>query len=184
MIVTQAQTRILKMLTASVLIIFLTHFAAAGDPALETTKVSTKKTFEPAKEVKAFYQHLVDSDAKVKEQFEKLTEHSRDENGGIFHAYDPQVVRWFPTEGHWNVSTGFDSDEYYLVLQPVGFGRGRAAGNDNVIASLFHVLHTGTTKYDEAAERAGAEPTLVSNKITITFLGFQHFDLKPIKLPK
>ncbi len=164
--------------------ILIPHFATGADPGREMTETSTSKQFDPPKEVKAFYLHLLEADLKMKKQFESLTSDSTEANGGNARNFDPQIVKWFPSESHWNVSTGFDSDEVYLVLQPIGFGRGRAAENDKPIASLFHVIITGKTKYDDAAERAGASPTLITNKITSTFLGFQNIELNALKPPK
>ena len=164
--------------------ILIPHFATAADPGRQMTKTSTTKEFDPPKEIKAFYLRLLEKDPKVKKQFESLTSDSTEANGGIARNFDPQVVEWFPSESHWGAASGFDLDEVYLVLQPVGFGRGRATGRDTVIASLFHVIITGKTKYDDAAEGAGVSPTLITNKITITFLGFQDIELKALKLPR
>jgi hypothetical protein len=153
------------------------QFAYAADQSREITKVSTKERFDIPQEVIAFYRHLLDTNARVKRQFESLSARVREDNGTDFFAFDPHVVEWFPGESHWNVSTGFDSDERYLVLQPIGFGHARGSHTDSAIVSLFRVRTEGTTTYDDAAERAGAPPTLVSNKITITFLGFQNLKL-------
>jgi hypothetical protein len=166
------------------LTVFLCHFGHCADTSREVTKVSTKKRFDVSEEVKAFYRHLLESNARVKGQYESLTARIREENGTDFFAFDPQVMEGFPSESHWRVQTGFDSDERYLVIQPIGFGHARGSHNDGAIVSLFRVRTEGTTTYDDALAAAGAEPKLISNKITITFLGFQNFkvtDLKPAK---
>jgi hypothetical protein len=165
------------------LFVFCCHFSYGADTEQESTKSSSKKEFDAPKEIKSFYGHLLDKDTRVKKQFEVLTSRSREDAGGTFHVFDPQVIEWFPAESHWNVSTGFDSDKVYLVIQLIGFGRGRADGDDNAVISLFRVQHTGTTTYDEATERAGASPKLITNTITITFLGFQNLKLTALKLP-
>jgi len=169
----------MKAILAALLVSCTVSLAANGAVA-QITKTSTKE-FDIPKEIKAFYSSLLDGNAEVKHQFEAATQASREDNGGTFHVFEPQVIDWFPSEDHWNVSKGFDCDDHYLVIQPIGLGRGRAETHDNAIVSEFEVIEAGKTKYDESDEAAGRDPTLISNTITIKFLGFRSFTLTPLK---
>ncbi len=148
-----------------------------ADSPKQVTK-SSRKSFKVKDEIKEFYLHLLDGDAAVKKDFESLTASSRETNGGIFSVSDPQIVEWFPSENNWDVSKGFDSDERYLVVQPVGYGRGKHAGNDSAVVSEFEVVCEGKMK-PNAKDPDRGDPQIISNKITITFLGFRTLALAP-----
>ena len=168
---------------ASLSLIAVFHMAlcsAHGNDPLTVTKTS-KKIYNLKSEVKNFYDDLLSKNTDVKRQFNLLAAESRDGNGGDFQVFDPQIVEWFPTESHWDASTGFDSDEHYLVVQAIGFGGGRREGHDNLVISEFEVIHKGTTKYDDSYEKAGKDPALISNTVTIKFLGFRSPRLAAVK---
>jgi hypothetical protein len=134
------------------------------------------------KEIKAYYLHLLESDVNIKKQYESLTMKVSDEYGGIFHTYDPQVIEWFPSENSWNAPEVFDWNGNYLVIQPIGYGRGRRSGYETVIVSEFNVIDSGKA----IQEDSGANPAneRMSTTMTITFLGFRNFQIGPINNKK
>ena len=160
------------------------HAPSVGHPH-KVIKLSTR-TYDDesnaANEIKAFYLHLLESDKNIKQQFESLTKKWRDEHGGIFHAYDPQVIDWFPSEESWNAPEEFKTDGNYLVIQPIGYGRGRHAGYETVIVSEFNVIDSGKAIQDNS--RKSPEDERISTTMTISFLGFRNFQISPINHKK
>ncbi len=146
-------------------------------PSKVIHSVSRSFDAEPktAEQIKAFYLDLIESNASIRSQFDSLTEETSNECGGIFHISDPNVIEWFPTEDGWNYGEKFENDDHYLVIQPIGFGRGRRAGNAAAVVSEFHVTVNGKKMSDKSNDERMAVTT------TITFLGFRNLQLKTIK---
>jgi hypothetical protein len=160
------------------------HTPSVGLPH-KVIKLSTRTYGDESnsvKEIKAFYLHLLETDENIKQQFEALTKELRDEYGGIFHAYDPQVIDWFPSEQSWNAPEEFKTDGNYLVIQPIGYGRGRRAGYETMIISEFHVIDCGKTIPENSIKDPNDER--MSTTMKITFLGFRKLQLRPIEPSK
>lgn len=156
------------------------HTPSVGRPH-KVIKLSTRTYGDESnsvKEIKAFYLHLLESDQNIKQQFESLTEQLRDEYGGIFHVYEPQVIDWFPNEQTWNAPEEFKTEGNYLVIQPIGYGRGRRAGYETVIISEFHVNDSGQSIPENSKKDTNDDR--MSTTMTITFLGFRKLQLLPL----
>ena len=160
------------------------HAPSVGSPRKIINSSSRKYLDESnaASEIKAFYLQLLESDENTKIQFEHLTKKVSDEYGGIFHTYDPQVIEWFPSENSWNAPEEFDWNGNYLVIQPIGYGRGRRSGYETAIVSEFNVVDSGKA----IQENSGTNPAdeRMSTTMTITFLGFRNFQISPINNKK
>jgi hypothetical protein len=160
------------------------HAPSVGSPR-KIINLSSRKYLDEsnaASEIEAFYLQLLESDENTKIQFEYLTKKVSDEYGGIFHTYDPQVIEWFPSENSWNAPEEFDWNGNYLVIQPIGYGRGRRSGYETVIVSEFNVVDSGKA----IQENSGTNPTdeRMSTTMTITFLGFRNFQISPFNNKK
>jgi hypothetical protein len=156
----------------------------AADAPKQVTKSSKKKQLDAEAEVKAFYLQLTTADAEIKKQIEALTAKTQEDAGGLYHVFDPHVVEWFPSESSWDVGTGLsNSTGRYLVIQPIGYGRGKHAGNDMALVAEFEVeSETVSTKIDPKHEERAAH--FLSCTLTITFLGFRDPTLTPAAKPK
>jgi hypothetical protein len=150
--------------------------SAYADPPT-ITKSSSSAKFDAPSEVKAYYQKLLQTDANAKRQFETLARKSKLYGDVHFGPSEPQVVYWFPKEDSWD-ENGFRYDQRFLVIQPLAFGRPKQEDYDLAIVSEFHVIHEGKTHLNP--KDRDADFVLDSNKITITFLGFRRFELRPL----
>lgn len=160
------------------LLLCVVTFAQAADELKEISKAS-KKPFDVEAEVEAFYVLLTDTDPKIREQVEVLTTKARADYGGIYHAFAPKVIEWIPSESNWDVMKGSDMTGQYLVIQRIGYGRGKHAGADMALVAEFSVVYESVTKPDP---KHPDEPGVFdSNKITITFRGFREPELSPTK---
>ena len=146
-----------------------------------STRTYDGNSWDIANEIKAFYLQLLESNENIKSQYDSLTQRSRDENGGIFHTFEPQVVEWIPSEQSWNAMEEFKSVGNYLVIQPIGYGRSRRAGYDAVIISEFSVNDSGTV-IEESRKDLGRDPMSTTTKIT--FLGFRNLQISPANQKK
>ena len=163
------------------LLLCVTALAHAADKPKQISKAS-KKRLDVEAEVKAFYAQLTDTDSETRKQVDALTAKAREDYGGIYYASPPKVVEWFPTESNWDAMRGSDMTGRFLVIQPIGYGRSKHAGSDTALVAEFEAVYESVSKPDpKHPDEAG---TLVSNKLTITFLGFRDPDLKTIKKPK
>ena len=154
---------------------FVAAASFAGDPLLQITKCSNSREFEPSSEVKAFYLKLVADNAEVKRQFEKIAKRSPNYSPEEPHCgpAEPQVVEWFPRTDQWRAPEYFNYDERYLVIQPLEFGSHGWSEYLGAVVSEFRVLHKGKTKPDP--KNPEGKTKIVSDVITIQFLGFQDF---------
>ena len=167
------------------LIFFLlgASISIAAPPPIQTTKSSDKEEFDARAEVKAFYLKLLESDATIKRQFDALAKKSKLYGDVHFGPGEPQVIDWYPRRDKSGVGEDFHYDQHYLVIQPLEFGRPKWLESDSAVVSEFRVLHDGTERMDPKDPR-GRDPQLVSNKITIQFLGFRTFTLSQAKESK
>jgi len=150
--------------------ISIASFAYAGNP-LKTINKTSEKRINIESEVKAFYCQLTDNDPEIKNQIELLTDKTREEHGGIYHEFPLAIVKWFPSKEQWDVSKGSEIVAHYLVIQPIGYGRSKHAGVDSVLITEFEVDYNSVTALDE--NKPTKEEKLISNTLTITFLGFR-----------
>jgi len=171
--------RFMKVFFQILITISLCHTGRCADESLQTTKTAQAE-FDVKEEVKVFYAALLASNASVKAQFESATQTTRDEYGETFAAFDPEVVPWYPADDHWNVSKGSESDGHYLLIQPVGSTGGKAQSYTSAVVSEFEVTHTEKYEYDDSYDKAGRDPKLILNTITIRFLGFRKFAPTPL----
>jgi hypothetical protein len=168
------RTLLILLLTASL--------GFAAPPPIQTTKSSDKKRFDAPPEIKAFYLKLLESDATIKQQFDALAKQSKLYGDVHFGPGEPQVVEWYPHRDQWSAGEGFHYDQHFLVVQPLKFGRPKWLESNSAVVSEFRVLHNGTTRIDP--KDPDQKEHLLSNKITIQFLGFRLFALSPSKKPK
>ena len=169
----------MKATITYILVFSMTAFCVAADIPKRITKSSKKKPLDVKAEIKAFYLQLTISDDKTQKQVESLTAKAQGDYGGIYHAYEPQVIEWFPRESNWDAWQGSsDMTGRFLVIQPVGYGRSKHAGYDTALIAEFEaVSETTSTKLDPKHE--DHEARFLSSKLTITFLGFRDPDLSP-----
>jgi hypothetical protein len=151
----------------------------AAPPPIQTTKSSDKQRFDAPAEIKAFYLKLLESDGTIKRQFDALAKQAKLYGDVHFAPGKPQVVDWYPRRDQWNAGKDFHYDLHFLVIQPLEFGRPKWLESDSAVVSEFHVLHEGTTQIDP--KDLNEKEQLLSNKITIQFLGFRTFALSPTK---
>jgi hypothetical protein len=151
--------------------------AHAREPVI--TKSSSSARLDAPTEVKAFYQKLLKTDPDVKRQFETLARKSVLYGDVHFGPGEPQVVEWFPKNDSWD-QNGFRFDQRFLVIQPLAFGRPKQEDYDLAVVSEFHVVHEGKTHLHPGDP--DADFVLDSNKITVTFLGFRRFELRPLNI--
>jgi len=154
----------------------------AAPPPIQTTKSSDKKRFDVPNEVKAFYLKLLESDATIKRQFDAFAKQSKLYGDVHFGPGEPQVVDWYPHRDQWSAGEDFHYDQHFLVIHPLEFGRSKWLESDSAVVSEFRVLHEGTTQIDP--KDPNEKEQLLSNKITVQFLGFRTFTLTPTKTPK
>ena len=132
----------------------------ADDAPLPQTTRTSNKSINVESAIKWFYNELVYSPGRVQSQAEALTAQSRENNGGIYKAFEPQVIDWFPTETEWDAVRDTSTMQgRFLVVQPVGYGRSKHAGYDTALVAEFEAIYV----------TAPNKP----NKLTITFLGFR-----------
>ncbi len=169
------------MKTLITILICFTALAHADDKPKEISKASTKRLDVEA-EVKNFYLQLTETDPETRKQVEALTARAREDYGSIYYASPPKVAEWFPTESNWDARRGSDMTGRFLVIQPIGYGRSKHAGSDTALIAEFEAVYESVTKLDP--KHPDGAVILVSNKLTITFLGFRDPDLTAIAKPK
>jgi hypothetical protein len=169
----------------SVILLAIAALGVAADAPKQVTKSSSKQLNVKA-EIKAFYLHLVALDPNIRKQVEVLTEKTQEANGGTYLGLGPnaQVVEWFPMESYWDVRTGLsEMTARFLVIQPVGGGGHHREGYDMALVAEFEAVSKATsTKIDPKHE--DREPRVLSDELTITFLGFRDPQLSPVVQPK
>jgi hypothetical protein len=153
----------------------------AAPPPIQTTKSSDKKRFDASAEIKAFYLKLIESDATIKRQLDALAKQSKLYSDVHFSPGEPRVVEWYPHRDQWSAGEDFHYDQHFLVIQPLEFGRPKWLESDSAVVSEFRALHDGTTRIDP---KDPENEHLISNKITVQFLGFRTFTLTPTKKPQ
>jgi len=166
----------LKPLMVASLVVGLV--AATTDALPRTQKSSTSQRFDPATEVKAYYAALLSENATVKQQFDSLAKQSALYGDVHFGPGEPQVVTWYPVTNQFTAGANFHYDERFLVVHPLTFGRPTWHESDAAVISEFRVIHKGKTRVDNNDPEKN--PQLVTNTITIEFLGFRRFQLAPI----
>ncbi len=168
----------MKITVTCLLLVGLVSSCLADDALKQVTKIS-KGPLNVEAEIKAYYLQLTTGDTDVQKQVQTLTAKSQDQNGGIYHAYEPHVVEWFPTESNWDVGKGAsDMTGRFLVIQNVGYGRGKRAGYDTALMAEFEAVEESTsTKLDPRHE--SRTPKVLSAKLTLRFLGFRNASLSP-----
>jgi hypothetical protein len=172
----------MKTTITSIIILSIAALGVAANAPKQVTK-SSKKKLNVESEIKAFYLQLTDSDPDIRKQVESLVEKSVD---GFYLRFpsDAQVVKWFPMESDWNVYTGLsESTARFLVIQPVTQGGHHHDSYEMALVAEFEaVSKTTTTKIGPKQE--DREPRILSNELTITFLGFRDPEISPVAQPK
>lgn len=164
------------------ILVLLASVGVAAPPPIQTTKTSDKKRFHAPTEIKTFYLQLLESDAAIKRQFDALAKQSELYGDAHFGSGEPQVVDWYPCRDQWSAGKDFHYDQHFLVIQRLEFGHPKWLESDSTVISEFRVLHDGTTRIDP--KDSNEKEQLLSNKITVQFLGFRTFTLTPTKTPK
>ena len=88
------------------------------------------------------------------------------ETNNHYSTSQPRVVAWFPGEANGNVEK-FNDEQNYLVIVAVSNSHHHGESVYGALVADFRVVHTGTTKLNKAE----TEAQLISNKITLPFLG-------------
>jgi hypothetical protein len=177
-------------------------WSIAGEPPPQRTK-SSAVPFKIEDEVKDFYLHLVDTNPSVQKTMASLIlkacdssddvlessvpakgpSETRDwfapETNNHYATSQPRVVAWFPGEFNGDVKK-FNDEQSYLVIVAVSQSYHRGGTVNGALVAEFRAVHTGTTKLNKAE----TEVQVISNKITLTFLGFRQFKLNPIQHPR
>lgn len=162
----------------TLLLFLLAVSSSLAAPPIQTTQSSDKKRFDAPTEVKAYYLKLLGSDTTIKRQFDALARQSKLYEDVHFGPGEPQVVEWYPRREQWSAGEDFHFDEHFLVVHPLEFGRPKWLESDSAVVAEFRVLHEGTTRLDP---KDNEKEQLISNKITVQFLGFRSFTLSPTK---
>lgn len=134
--------------------------------------------FDVPTEIKEYYRKLLESNATVKKQFDAIARQSELYDSGGFGPGEPQVIEWHPHQQEWDVS-GFRHDQHFLMIQPLQFGRSKWLESGLSAVSEFHVVHEGKTRVDPKDPKG--DVMLISNKITLQFLGFRTLTLTPVE---
>jgi hypothetical protein len=165
-----------KLLPAILSILWLCGPAQAGN--IEVTKESSTRKFDPAKEVQAFYQDLLEKNPEVKQQVATRLKSIKDYDPDDAHCGmgDPQTLEWMPARDTWDVESGFQSSGHFLVIQPVEFARAKWRERLGTLVAEFSFTCDGKTKMDDDTPD-GEQPSLIGNKISIQFLGFRSLQL-------
>jgi hypothetical protein len=132
--------------------------------------------------VKEFYLRLLKNDSEVQQHVKSLTGEDMPE-GHPHHRSPPIVFKWIPVEENWNVGTGIgETTARYLVIQTFGYSRSRSSEDSNALIAEFEVIEKSTsTKPDP--KRETATPRILSDNITIKFLGLRDPNLAPLAPP-
>jgi hypothetical protein len=158
------------------ILLSLSSFARAGN--IEITKESKTQRFIPETEIKLFYQDLIEHNPKVKQQFSALLNSIKNYDPEDSHCDtgEPKAVEWMPAQDEWNVASGFRSSGHFLIIQPVEFARAKWRERLGTIVSEFAFVCDGKTEIDDNKPYS-EQAILVSNKISIQFLGFRSLQL-------
>jgi hypothetical protein len=174
-------------------------WSKAGEPRPQRIK-SSAVLFKIEDEVKDFYLHLVDTDQSVQKTIASLIVKAGDSSDDVlesstptrgpsetrdwfapetnnhYHTSQPRVVAWFPGEADGDVEK-FNDEQKYLVIAAVRKSHHHGGSVYGALVAEFRAVHTGTTKLNKAE----TEVQVISNKLTLTFLGFRQFQLNPIQ---
>jgi hypothetical protein len=162
-------------------LLLATSIGFAAPPPIQTTKSSDKKRFDAAAEVKAFYLKLLEDNPVVKRQFDALAKKSELYGDAHFGPGEPQVVEWYPHRDQWRAGEDFHYDQHFLVVQSLEFERPKWLSSSSAVVSEFRVIHDGKTQFDP--KDPDEKELLVTNMITIEFLGFRTLVLSPATKP-
>lgn len=153
-------------------ILLLSAFTVTGLAAdkVKQMKKTSDELLDVPKEVVAYYLQLTENDADVQKQVERLTAHSRNENGGLFKLSEaPRAFEWLPMTEDMTIDT-YRQQGHFLVVQTAGRWRTKDSDADMALVAEFDVDYDAD--FDEN-KKGGM-------KLTITFLGFRKLALSPV----
>jgi hypothetical protein len=171
----------MKRVTLLFAIIGFASATLEADPPKQITKTS-RKLFDIKAEVKEFYLRLLKSDSEVQKQVKSLT---AGDGGDVhpLHSSPPYVLRWIPVEENWNVGTGIgETTARYLVIQTMGYARSRYSEDTTALIAEFEVIEKSTSTKPVPKHETDT-PKILSDSITIKFLGLRDPNLVPLAKP-
>lgn len=174
----------MKRVTLLFAIIGFASANLAADTPKQITKTS-RKLFDIKAEVKEFYLRLLKSDSEVQQQVKSLTAEIEEKSGGVHphHRSPPYVLQWIPVEENWNVHTGIgETTARYLVIQTMGYARSRYSEDTVALIAEFEVIEKSTSTKPVPKHETDT-PKILSDSITIKFLGLRDPNLVPLAKP-